>query len=126
MNYYYSKAWQYGWEEAVEYTLKHESQFEKIVVTNVSPLDQSYMFYLFYMKYDPRKYQEAGGTKSGGFADEHTAFEKFEFRPINWEVDKDLKNTLFVGRSEDLPDNRGMIVNYLNGEPAIVFSEKHE
>lgn len=126
MNYYYSKAWQYGWEEAVEYTLKHESQFEKIVVTNVSPLDQSYMFYLFYMKYDPKKYQEAGGTKSGGFADEHTAFEKFEFRPINWEVDKDLKNTLFVGRSEDLPDNRGMIVNYLNGEPAIVFSEKHE
>lgn len=126
MNYYYSKAWQYGWEEAVGYTLKHESQFEKIVVTNVSPLDQSYMFYLFYMKYDPRKYQEAGGTKSGGFADEHTAFEKFEFRPINWEVDKGLKNTLFVGRSEDLPDNRGMIVNYLNGEPAIVFSEKHE
>lgn len=126
MNYYYSKAWQYGWSEAVEYTLAHESEFEKIVITNVSPLDQSYMFYLFYMKYDPKKYLESGGTKSGGFADSHTAFEKFEFRPIHWDQDKNLKNTLFVGRSEDLPDNRGMVINYLNGEPAIVFSEKHE
>lgn len=126
MNYYYSQAWQYGWKDAVGYTLENQSKFEKIVVTNVSPLDQSYMFYLFYMKYDPKKYQEAGGTKSGGFADSHTAFEKFEFRPITWSEDKNLKNTLFVGRSVDLPDNRGMVVYYLNGDPAIVFSEKHE
>lgn len=126
MNYYYSKAWQYGWEEAVEYTEKNAQNFEKIVVTNVSPLDQSYMFYLFYMKYDPQKYLYAGGTKSGGFADKHTAFEKYEFRPINWGEDQKLTNTLFVGRSSDLPDNRGKVIYYLDGEPAIVFSEKHE
>lgn len=126
MNYYYSKAWQYGWEEAVKIAEKQSQKFDYVVVSNVSPLDQSYMFFLFYTQYDPKKYLAAGGTKSGGFADEHTAFEKFVFRPIDWNKDRDMKNTLFIGRSGDLPDNRGTVINYLNGEPAIVFSERYE
>lgn len=126
MNYYYSKAWQYGWEEAVKEAQKDQNRFDKVVVSNVSPLDQSYMFFLFYTKYDPAKYLEEGGTKSGRFSAEHTAFGKYIFRPIEWDKDKFSKNTLFIGRTDDLPDNRGKIIYYLDGEPAIVFSEKHE
>lgn len=126
MNYYYSKAWQYGWKEAVEYTENESKKFDQVVVTNVSPLDQSYMFFLFYTKYDPKKYLSEGGTKSGGFAAEHTAFEKYIFRPIDWNYDKHLKNTLFIGRPGDLPDNIGKTINYLDGSPAIIFSSKHE
>lgn len=126
MNFYYSKAWQYGWEEAVRVAQKDEDKFERIVVSNVAPLDQSYMFFLFYTKYDPAKYLNEGGTKSGRFNAEHTAFGKYVFRPISWEKDKLSKSTLFIGRTDDLPDNRGKIIRYLNGEAAIVFSEKYE
>ncbi len=126
MNYYYSKAWQYGWKEAVEYARVESENFDQVIVTNMSPLDQSYMFFLFYNKYDPHTYLSEGGTKSGGFAAEHTAFEKYIFRPINWDEDKYLTNTLFIGRPGDLPDNIGRTVNYLDGEPAIIFSSRHE
>jgi hypothetical protein len=126
MNYYYSKAWQYGWEDAVKYAQENEGNFDRVVVSNISPLDQSYMFFLFYSKYDPKKYLEEGGTRSGGFSANHTAFGKYIFRPINWNEDKLSKNTLFIGRPEDLPDNIGKTLYYLNGESAIVFSEKHE
>ncbi len=126
MNYYYSKAWQYGWEEAVIYTQNESKKFDQVIVTNVSPLDQSYMFFLFYTKYDPKKYLSEGGTKSGGFAAEHTAFENYTFRPINWNEDKFMKNTLFIGRPGDLPDNIGKTINYLDGQQAIIFSSRHE
>lgn len=126
MNLYYSKAWQYGWAEAVNEAQKAQDKFDKVVVSNVAPLDQSYIFFLFYSKYDPDKYLLEGGTKSGRFSAEHTAFGKYVFRPIDWNVDKMAKNTLFIGRTEDLPDNRGKVINYLNGDAAIVFSEKYE
>lgn len=110
----------------MSYANSEANKFDHVVVTNVSPLDQSYIFFLFYSQYDPKKYLSEGGTKSGGFATSHTAFENYIFRPINWQEDKTLKNTLFIGRPEDLPDNIGRTFYYLNGEPAIVFSGRYE
>lgn len=125
-NYFYSKYWQYGWKEAVNFTVNEGRRFDKIVVTNVSPLDQSYIFFLFYTKYDPKKYLQEGGTKSGSFDDEHTAFGKYIFRPINWEKDQFEKNTLFLGRPEEIPVNFAFILRYLNGEEAIRATRKFE
>ena len=125
-NYYNSEYWQYGWEDAVLYTKEEAKKFDHVVVTNESPLDQSYMFFLFYTKYDPHKYLSSGGTKGGGFNMQHTAFDKYTFRPINWDEDKLQKNTLFIGRPEDLPVNFAKTVYYENGEPAIIVSRTHE
>lgn len=125
-NFYNSEYWQYGWEEAVLYTEKEAKNFNQVVVTNQAPLDQSYMFFLFYTKYDPRKYLNSGGTKGGSFDMQHKAFDKYTFRPIKWDEDKLLKNTLFVGRPEDLPVNFAKTVYYENGEPAIIVSRTHE
>lgn len=126
LNYFDSKDWQYGWKDAVVYTNTEAKKFDHVVVSNVSPLDQSYIFYLFYLKYDPALYQKEGGTKSGGFDENHTAFGKYIFRPINWDQDKLLKNTLFVGRPTDLPVNFAKTVYYLNGDPAIIISRKYD
>ncbi|HMS22614.1 MAG TPA: glycosyltransferase family 39 protein [Candidatus Levybacteria bacterium] len=125
-NFYNSEYWQYGWEDAVLYTKDEAKSFDQVVVTNESPLDQSYMFFLFYTKYDPHKYLSSGGTKGGSFDMQHTAFDKYTFRPINWDEDKLLKNTLFIGRPEDLPVNFAKTVYYENGEPAIIVSRTHE
>lgn len=125
-NYFDSKYWQYGWKDAINYTVKEGKRFDHIVVSNVAPLDQSYVFFLFYTKYDPKKYLMEGGTKKGGFNDTHKAFGKYIFRPINWEKDKELKNTLFVGSPKELPINIAFTFYYLNGDPAIIVSRRFE
>ena len=122
-NYFYSQSWQYGYKEAVEYIRPIESKYEKIIVSNDRPLDQSYMFFLFYLKYDPSVYLSEGGTISGGFREDHK-FGKYEFRDISWENEK--SGNLYIGRPDDFPTDLGpmKVINYLDGAPAIVIVGK--
>ena len=122
-NFYYSESWQYGYKEATEYIKPIEKKYNKIIVTNDRPLDQSYMFFLFYLKYDPKSYLNQGGTASGGFREDHR-FGKYEFRGISW--DQEEKGNLYIGRPQDFPDGLGgtKTVNYLDGKPAIMIVEK--
>ena len=122
-NYFYSQSWQYGYKEAVEYIRPIESKYEKIIVSNDRPLDQSYMFFLFYLKYDPSVYLSEGGTISGGFREDHK-FGKYEFRDISWENEK--SGNLYIGRPDDFPRDLGAmkVINYLDGTPAIVVIGK--
>lgn len=115
-NYYYSKDWQYGYEEAVEFVSSQD--YEKIVVSSEVPLDQSYIFFLFYLKYPPEDFQNAKTTVGN-----HN-FDKYEFREIDWKNDQNLENTLFVGRAEDIEGGEILkTINYLNGETAIVIAK---
>lgn len=122
-NFFHAKEWQYGYEKAVSKVKEVENRYERIVVTNSPHLDQSYIFFLFYLKYPPSLYQEEAREASGGFREEHR-FGKFEFRPILWEKEEKA-NTLFVGRSEDFPEDAKVIktVSFLDGTPAIKIVE---
>jgi hypothetical protein len=100
-NYYYAKDWKYGYQELVEYVKPIHNKYNKIIVSNVAPLDQSYMFFLFYLKHDPAGYLREGGTLSGGFK-EKNSFSNFEFRKFNY-YDESGK-TLFVGTDQDFPE----------------------
>ncbi|MBI2442986.1 MAG: hypothetical protein HYV40_03725 [Candidatus Levybacteria bacterium] len=122
-NYYTSVDWQYGYKEAVESVKKIEGKYGKIIVSNQPPLDQSYMFFLFYLKYPPKDYQEENLTNlSGGFRENH-AFSKYEFRPIDWTNEAKDRSILYVGRSNDFPEGVNVLekVYYLNGDPAIAI-----
>lgn len=115
-NYYYSKDWQYGYEEAVEFVSSQD--YEKIVVSSEVPLDQSYIFFLFYLKYPPYDFQNAKTTVG------NHGFDKYEFREIDWKNDQNLENTLFVGRAQDIEGGEILkTINYLNGETAIVIAK---
>ena len=122
-NYYHSESWQYGWKEAVDYVSPIKDKYDSIVITNDRPLDQSYIFFLYYLKYDPNKYQSEGGTRTGGFKEEHK-FDKFEFRTIDW--NREQSGNLYIGRPEDFPQDIKALkkINYLNGVPAILIVEK--
>ncbi len=119
-NYYFSENWQYGYEKAIKDIKPIMGYYEKIVVSNDRPLDQSYIFFLFYLGYSPSSYQNEVKDSSGGFRENHS-FGKFQFRNINWEKE-DKNKVLFLGRPEDFPPNVKKIdtVNYLNGKPAII------
>ncbi len=123
-NYYTSEDWQYGYKEAVEQVKAVQNRYDKIIVSNKPYLDQSYIFFLFYLEYPPDLYQKESQFASGGFRENH-AFGKYAFRPIVWE--KEIKNskTLYVGLPEDFSDEAKVIklINFLDGKPAIKIVE---
>ncbi len=102
-NYYNSLDWQYGYENAIPAMQKIEKNYKKIIVSNQAPLDQSYIFFLFYLRYPPDQYQREVLSASGGFRENH-AFGKYEFRRIQWGREEKSKEVLYVGRPGDFPD----------------------
>lgn len=121
MNYEYSRFWQYGYKQAVEYTEKNKSKYNKIVVS--TKLEQPHMFYLFYTKYDPVQYLREGGTSSGGFAEVRNKFDKYEFRTINWPLELHDGSVLYIGTPNDIGVRPIVSIPYLNNEEAIRIAE---
>jgi len=116
-----SDSFQYALTQSINYVTSHQQNYERVVFSNKDNLYQSYMFFLFYSRYDPHQYLLSGGTKSGGFAETHT-LGKFEFRPIDWKKDFSLKNTLFIGNPSDFPPDVPTLdqFSYLNGAVGVV------
>lgn len=118
-NYYNSLDWQYGYREAIAELQKIENKYRKIIVSNQAPLDQSYVFFLFYLQYPPDQYQKEALEASGGFRENH-AFGKYEFRPIQWENEDKSDDILYIGRPGDFPNVPTIkTIYYLDNTPAI-------
>lgn len=124
-----SESFQYALSKTIPYVIENEKYYRKVVFGNNENLYQSYMFFLFYTKYDPKAYQKEGGTESGGFLGTHK-FGKYEFRPINIGVEK--KGNLYIGNFAEL-DLKGItakqvktlkIISNLDGERAIKIVTK--
>lgn len=115
-----SDSFQFALSKTISYVLKNEDSYDKIVFSNKNNLYQSYMFYLFYTKYDPKKYLKEGRTKSGGFEETHK-FSNLEFRPI--ETEKEESGSLLVGNIKDFEDQKNLkelsVIKNLNGKAMI-------
>ena len=122
-NYFYAKEWQYGYEKAIAEIKKIENKYDRIIVSNQPPMDQSYMFFLFYLRYLPLEYQKESTYSSGGFRENHR-YGKYEFRPIDWSKEIRDGKTLFVGRPVDFPNATSLFEeSYPNGEKAMLLVE---
>ena len=66
----------------------------------MATMDQSYIFFLFYLKYDPYKYLSEGGTKSGKLEFHGNKFANFEFRKFDY-YEENEKNILLIGSTFD-------------------------
>lgn len=119
----YSWSWQYGYKEALEFVKTHKDYYERIVFTK--KYGEPHAFVLFYLKYDPHKYQTDENLiryqQSDWFWVDR--FDKFEF--INdWEIkDKisDGKNTLLITSPQNFPPNFQILttINFLDGSKAF-------
>ena len=67
----YSSQFQYGVIQSFEYLDSLKNKQKKIIISNRGYLTASYMFYLFYKKYDPVTYQKNGGSVSGWLNYDH-------------------------------------------------------
>jgi len=85
---YAAPAWQYGYKEMALYVKQKENEVDKIIIT--SSYGQPHIFVYFFQKRDSMEIFWGQMTK-------------YMYRDINWEADKQLKNTLLVGTPEQIP-----------------------
>jgi len=117
--YYNSQDWQYGYQQTVTKTQEFSDQYDTIVVSNEGSLDQSYIFYLFYLGYPPSDYQKNMSFINNNQTDRKIG--KYEFRPIDWQHDRDRKRVLYIGMPKDFPSDypKKTEIHFLDGKPAI-------
>jgi len=125
LNYYDSADWQYGYKQAVDEVKRIGYKYDKIVVSDSTPMDKSYMFFLFYLKYPSSDYQKIGQYSSGGFASHHS-FDKYEFRQVDWDKERSDKNILYLGPSFEIPKGANILktIYNLDGSVAIRIAVK--
>jgi len=121
LNYFDAPDWQYGYQQAIGQIEKIQGNYKKVVVSNKTPMDQSYIFFLFYLEYPPQQYQKLALSGQNLGADKH--FDKYEFRTIDWGKDKNKKDILYVGAASDFPTTINPKVTIANpdGTPAILL-----
>ncbi len=129
----YSRDWQYGYKQVVDYIGKHQDEYDEIVFTR--HYGEPHMFTLFYLNYDPAKYQNNLNLNRFETHDWVWVlrFDKYHFPDLGDEGTQfaDIvrenpgKKLLFIGRKGDFPKAtpRLFSVNFLNGENAFDIVE---
>ena len=125
----YSRDWQYGYKQAVDYIGRHSEEYDLIVFTR--HYGEPHMFTLFYLNYDPAKYQINPTLNRFETYDwvRVLKFDKFYFPDLGDKGSQfeDIikhnpnKKLLFIGRSKDFPKEipRLLSIKFLNGEDAF-------
>jgi 4-amino-4-deoxy-L-arabinose transferase-like glycosyltransferase len=119
----YGNFWQYGYKQLFKEASKLENSYRKIIVTY--KYDQPYIYYLFYNKIDPAWYQKNWDhTGTGKVKRFKRIIGKYEFRNINWDKDKNLKNSLIIAAPQEIPENADNIIKvikFLDGKKAFII-----
>jgi hypothetical protein len=114
--------WQSEFKSIVPAVMKYTDKYDQVIIDTSQA--QPYIFYLFYGKYDPAKYLSELDLDYIGTPRKHFDFGKFHFRTINWDEDRKLKNTLFVGDQyqfsdieilEEVKDEMGVVRAWIVG-----------
>lgn len=99
-----SKYWEYGYKQIVEAVAPIQGNYKKIKVQQ--SFSQPYIYFLFYQKYDPVKYQRnavltlADSINDVGYV---VKLDNIEFSPIDWSVNRGESGTLFVADTVRIP-----------------------
>lgn len=125
----YSRDWQYGYKQVLQFIDEHKDEYNEIVFTR--HYGEPHMFTLFYLNYDPAKYQNDPNlvrfeTNNWVWV---LRFDKYYFPDLGDEgtqfadivKENPGKKMLFIGRAGDFPKEipRLSFVNFLNGENAF-------
>jgi len=115
-------AWQYGFDQIAEYTKENYDQYDKIIISD--RYDQPYILIAFFSQYPPAKLQNEivmSPPDHYGFSTGRK-LDKYEFRSIKYEEDKNLPNTLLVSAEEEVDDSKVInTVKSLSGEVLFKF-----
>ena len=99
-----SKYWEYGYKQIVETVTPIQKNYKTIKVQQ--SFAQPYIFFLFYQKYDPAKYQKQATLVESEYKGDVgyvTKLDNIEFAPIDWSVNRGEHGTLFVADTIRIP-----------------------
>lgn len=118
----YPSAWEYGFKDLVSYVNSVSDKYQKIIITD--SYDQPYILFLFYSKYPPVKFQYNHALTVRDKYNFSTVkdYDKYSFQSTNWDLVRDIHNTLIVANPKDLPVggyNLIKTINFPNGQPAF-------
>lgn len=118
----YPTAWEYGFKQIASYVKDHESEFEKVIITD--KYDQPYILMLFYWQYPPDQFQTNHVLEPRDRFNFSTVrrFDKYEFHDTPWEKVRDIHPALIVAAADDIPEvgvNVVETINFPNGEPGF-------
>lgn len=125
----YSRDWQYGYKQVVNYINEQKDEYDQIVFTR--HFGEPHMFTLFFSNYDPVKYQNDPDIIRFETYDwvRVLRFDKFYFpdlgdkgtEPQDILKENRGKKLLLIGKVGDFPSGvrRLKVVNFLDGTPAF-------
>lgn len=127
-----SKQWEYGYKQIIETVTPIQSNYESIKVQQ--SFAQPYIYFLFYQKYDPAKYQKQAKLVASEYKFDVGYVEKLDnicFCAIDWPQNKKDHGSLVVAddiripKSELNSDSVSLIkeINYLDGNTAFRIVE---
>lgn len=99
-------AWQYGFNQVAEYTKANYQNYDHIIISD--RYDQPYILMAFFLQYPPEVLQKEivlTPRDKFGFSTVRN-FGKYEFRLINWEIDKKLSKTLIMAADEPVDETK--------------------
>lgn len=123
-------AWYSTVKDAIPKVNLYKDGYERIIFTWSQGKVVPGVYFYLYNQVDPRILQ----TKAAKWTNEQPSYRQIydninniEFRPINWESDKNLKKTLFVGYPSEFPPDVEVIDRtYLpNGNVHFLLVETH-
>lgn len=129
----YSRDWQYGNKQVVDYIRDNQNKYDQIVFTR--HFGEPHIFTLFYLNYDPAKYQTNPSLTRFETHDwvRVLKLDKYYFPDLGDDGTrfKDIvaqnpgKRMLFIGKDGDFPDNLPRLkeIHFLNGDLDFVIVE---
>ncbi len=118
----FSGQWQYGYKEAIQTIKPIYNNYDKVIVT--SSLGRPYIYFLFYLKYDPATYQKNSKViRDQFFFYNVEEFDKFNFPMSESDLQTSTK-TLFLLAPNNRPKQAGSIkiIKDLANSPVLEIS----
>lgn len=106
-------AWYSTVRDVIPFINQSGGSYKKIIFTQAQPKLVPAGYFLFYNKIDPQSFQNSisGLVKSNApYQTIYSRLENIEFRPINWQEDKNLEDTLLIGYPRDFPQQTSNVV----------------
>lgn len=131
----YSRDWQYGYKQVVDYINKNKEEYDEIVFSR--HYGEPHMFTLFFLNIDPGKYQKDSKLDRFETFDwvRVLRFDKFYFPDLGDNGTRygdivssnPFKKILFIGKKDDFPQDikRLYSIDFLSGERAFDIVESN-
>jgi len=99
-----SKYWEYGYKQIVETVSPIQSSYKQVYVQQ--SYAQPYIYFLFFQKYDPAKYQESAKLTESQYKGDVGVVERLDnicFCAIDWPAQRGKSGSLFVADTIAIP-----------------------